>query len=471
MAFDSRASNLVPQDGNGSTSDIFIKDLKTGLVTLASIAPNGTQIPGGSYTPALTPDGRYVAFAGGDGAYLKDLRTGDLTLVACGYYYSVSISADGRFVAYDNFSSVFVKDMQTEVVTLASSALGGAPGNRGSFFSQISGNGRFVAFGSHADNLVPSDGNGHFADIFVKDLTTGDVRLVSNAQDGAAGNDAAFFSAISQDGTWIIFSSDAGNLVPGDANGNGTDFFVRNLLTDELTLLTHDDNGASSVFEPGISANGRYVTFDGRNGDYVPGDVNGVNDIFRVDLHNGPAGDVHAQVIHDPVLGDILVLTGDGGDNDISVSPLSEAGSYLVEGRFGTTLDGSAAAVAFTGIQSIRIELGSGDDSVLAEQLTIGSLEVLLGDGDDNLVVRGKYLGALTIDAGAGMDTVTLEAVTILGKTDIRMGEGDDVLSLVDAYFADDIFMDGGLDEDVLTLLGSNAFQRKVRRIRFETVR
>jgi len=79
------------------------------MVTLASAAPNGDQGPGAD-APALTPDGRYVAYAGWDGAYRKDLRTGDLSLVAEGWYYSVSISADGRFVAYDNWGSVFVKD-------------------------------------------------------------------------------------------------------------------------------------------------------------------------------------------------------------------------------------------------------------------------------------------------------------------------------------------------------------------------
>ena len=176
------------------------------------------------------------------------------------------------------------------------------------------------------------------------------------------------------------------------------------------------------------------------------------------------------EVIHDPELGDILVLTGDASDNDITISS-STSGSVLVEGRFGTTIDGSATSVAFTGIHSIRIELGSGDDSVLTQDLWIsGSLDLVLGDGDDTLGIRGGTLGALTIDTGAGMDSVNLALATILGETEIRLGKGDDVLSVVDSVFADDFVADGGLDEDVLSLLGDNMFLAKWRRIRFEHV-
>ena len=247
-----------------------------------------------STRPAISGDGRYVAFV----SDANNLTPGDL----------------------NDAKDVFVKDLYSGALTLVSTAADGTQGNADASsshpsrpspwpvrpwevrrpiahpsFPQISANGRYVTFGSFADNLVPVDGNEHIADIFVKDLATGDVRLVSNAQDGAPADDAAFASAISDDGTWLVFSSDANNLLPDDGNLYGTDVFVRNLLTGDLTRLTHDDEGTGSYFRPGISANGRYVTFDARNGDYVPGDTNGAFDIFRVDLHNGPAGDVQRR--------------------------------------------------------------------------------------------------------------------------------------------------------------------------------
>ena len=359
-------------------------------------------------------------------------------------------------------------------MTLASSSSEGDPANSSSFESQISANGRYVTFGSYASNLVPIDGNGHIADIFVKDLVTGAVRLVSNAQDGSPGNDAAFESAISADGTWVVFTSDAGNLLPGDGNSDGgtqpTDVFVRNLLTGDLTLVTHDDVGIGSYFRPAISADGRYAAFDALNGAYVPGDVNGQFDVFRVDLHNGPQGNVRTQVVHDPQLGAILVLTGDAGDNGIRLAS-STPGEVLVEGRFGTTIDGVAASVTFVGIDAIRIELGSGDDSVLADQLWVcGGLDVVLGGGDDSLAVGGGALGSLAVDAGDGMDAVYLASATVRGATEIRLGRGDDVLTVVDSIFAGDAIADGGLDHDVLTLLGDPVFLRKWHRIRFERV-
>ena len=91
----------------------------------------------------------------------------------------------------------------------------------------ISADGRFVAFDSEATNLVPGDTN-DASDVFVRDRQTGTTRRVSVSSGGAQGNGASFDPAISADGRFVAFNSDATNLVPGDTNG-AADVFVRTL--------------------------------------------------------------------------------------------------------------------------------------------------------------------------------------------------------------------------------------------------
>ena len=138
---------------------------------------------------SISQDGRFVGYVGDDGVYRKDLQTNELELVDAGFFEEVSLSADGRYVAYDDDYDVFVKDMDTGDITLASAAADGTPANDWSSFSRISADGRYVAFSSYADNLVANDANGWTSDIFVKDLVTGDIQLVSSAADGTAGDD------------------------------------------------------------------------------------------------------------------------------------------------------------------------------------------------------------------------------------------------------------------------------------------
>ena len=111
----------------------------------------------------------------------------------------------------------------TEVASVDNS---GKLGNRDSSESAISSNGRFVAFESKASNLVPGDTNGK-SDIFVHDRQTGSTEMVSTDSSGIQGNNGGcFIPVISADGRYVAFESEASNLVPGDTNGM-TDVFVR----------------------------------------------------------------------------------------------------------------------------------------------------------------------------------------------------------------------------------------------------
>ena len=126
----------------------------------------------------------------------------------------------------------------------------------------ISADGRFVAFSSDATNLVPGDTNGT-ADVFVRDRQTGTTRRVSVGSGGAQGNGLSVDPAISADGRFVAFASDATNLVPGDTNG-ADDVFVRDRQTGTTRRVSVGSGGAQGdrvSFDPAISADGRFVAF------------------------------------------------------------------------------------------------------------------------------------------------------------------------------------------------------------------
>jgi Tol biopolymer transport system component len=121
---------------------------------------------------------------------------------------------------------VFVKDLKTGKVTLVSTDANGVQGDGDSDLNAISADGRFVVFSSIASNLVPDDTNNSF-DVFVKDLKTGNITLVSADAAGNEGDNASGSPTISADGSVVVFDSSASNLAPGgDANSFLGDVFA-----------------------------------------------------------------------------------------------------------------------------------------------------------------------------------------------------------------------------------------------------
>lgn len=251
IVFDSRADNLVPGDSNRDF-DIFRHDRLAGTVARVSLGLDGAQARGGySIHPRLSDAGRFLAFqssarnlvreAIGPGAnvYVRDLQAGRNTLVSRGLEGrpidfgagAPAISGDGRFVAFDSnssnlvpndtngFDDVFVFDRRTERTERVSLASNGAQANEASLTPDISADGRFVLFMSYADNLVPNDTN-DAADIFIRDRATGTTRRVSvGSRRQQANGRSEFHLAIEHDGRFAAFTSAADNLVPDDTNG------------------------------------------------------------------------------------------------------------------------------------------------------------------------------------------------------------------------------------------------------------
>jgi Tol biopolymer transport system component len=312
VAFSSWATNLVPGDTNNK-DDVFVKDRQTGAIERVSVAAGDQQGNSDSSSPSISGDGRYVAFHSyadnlvpGDlndtwDVFVKDRQTGALERVsvdaageeAWGESWTPSISADGRFVAFrsgarylvpqdtNRKDDVFVKDRQTGAIERVSVDAAGQEANGSSEGASLSADGRYVAFSSWASNLVPGDTNNK-DDAFVKDRLTGTIERVSMGPDGQECDGSSRGASLSADGRYVVFSSQATNLVPRDTN-NKHDVFVKDRQTGALGRLSvdaagHEGNEWSA--SAAISADGRYVAFTSAASNLVPGDNNQAWDVF-----------------------------------------------------------------------------------------------------------------------------------------------------------------------------------------------
>ncbi len=293
VAFRSTATDLTTNALDGEFH-LFVHNLATGTTMLVDATTNATGSNGTLWTHSISANGHFVAFdsdspdlAANDGnqgsdVFLRDLSAGttelisahdaafpsELTGPACAWP-RLSMSADGRYAAFaasangvlhtssNRYMGVFVRDLLNGTTVLASKDTNGvANGNRASFEPAISGNGRYVAFTSFANNLVPQDGN-QASDVFVCDLTSGVISLVStNAYGAGSGNGASRFLSISSDGRYVLFSSFATNLCPTFV-GYAIDALY---LRDRVLAITYAlaAYGASSA---SMTPDGRYIGF------------------------------------------------------------------------------------------------------------------------------------------------------------------------------------------------------------------
>ena len=199
----------------------------------------------------------------------------------------MSVDSAGTQGDTNGFVDVFVHDRQTGATERVSMDSAGSQGDGVSAWPSISADGRFVAFNSDATNLVPGDTNGR-TDVFVHDRQTGTTERVSADSAGVGGGSGA---ALSADGRFVAFASDAANLVPGDTNGY-PDVFVRDRQTGTIERVSMDSfarQGNNHSFDRAISADGRFVAFASYATNLVAGDTNRVVDVFVHDRRSPDA--------------------------------------------------------------------------------------------------------------------------------------------------------------------------------------
>lgn len=217
------------------------------------------------------------------------------TQITSGATHSPVISSDGSRVAFvveqipSGRPDIYLRDLRTGILRSISAPAGAEP-NGGSYAPAISADGRFVTFESEASNLVLGDTNGQ-VDVFVRNTDTGTTTRVSvstQAQESPAGS---FQPSISADGRFITFHTRAG-LDPADTNSfsaSPVDVYVRDTVLNTTKVVSTDASGAAAGRSSGadISSDGSFLCFQSESTALAPGDVNGVTDVFVRSLSTG----------------------------------------------------------------------------------------------------------------------------------------------------------------------------------------
>ncbi|HKI71304.1 MAG TPA: hypothetical protein VKA81_02930 [Verrucomicrobiae bacterium] len=330
-----------PAIPNSSLGQVYLRDLTQGTNVLVSINQAGNT--GGnklSWNPLISADGVRVVFlssatdlvtniVSGTNLFLWDAAGGSNILVSgsingggLNRARQPTLTSDGHFAAFLNQTNLYLCDLTSQTVDLI------VP--NASAFS-LSADGRFIAFES-TSILSGNDANS-VADIYVLDRISNTVALASVNLDGSkSGNGKSASPLISPDGHYVVFTSQASDLVADDTNGF-TDVFLRDLVAGTTLLLSVNFNGSASgnrlSANPVLSADGNVVVFESYSSDLTVGDFNEAKDIFVFRLSAGDAdGDGMADDWEVAYFGD---LSRDGtGDFD------RDGQSDLAEFRAGT---------------------------------------------------------------------------------------------------------------------------------------
>jgi Tol biopolymer transport system component len=293
VAFTSNATNLLP--GGTFTSQVYLHNRATGATTLLSKGPAGVEgdLSTDDFTVSMSGDGEVVAFSSRADNLVPDDRNGE--------------------------GDVFVRDRRAGVTRLVSRTMSGVQANGVSDDPFVSADGRFVAFSSYATNLIAGDTNRH-GDVFVRDLRTGRIRLVSRSAAGGFANALSFPVGVSRHGRYVVFESQASNIVAGAALGRMV-VYVRDMATHTTTRVS-PAGARASCYGTAMSSHGRFVVFDSKAANIVTGDTNHMQDVFVVDRAT------HA-------ITRVSVATG-GAQQVGSDGAYADGGSISADGRYVT---------------------------------------------------------------------------------------------------------------------------------------
>jgi RHS repeat-associated protein len=427
VTYVSAATNLVTGDTNAK-DDIFVYDRGTAATARISVSSSGTQATNISADPVLSADGHYVAFqssasnlVSGDTNNRKDIfvrdRTANTTTrisvstagaQATDASYDPAVSDDGRYIAFESVapnlvsadtnlkSDIFLRDTQTSTTTRLSVSTSGTQGDGDSFEPAVAGNGSKVAFESASTNLVSGDTNA-VTDIFVRDLAASTSTRVSVDGSGAQVNGASGESAISADGSHVAFDSLATNLVTGDTNAK-KDVFVRDLGAGTTTRASVSVSGAQAdkaSANPAITRDNRTVAFQSEATNLVSGDTNVNWDVFvRQPADRADYSNLGRQPQH------VFESWSLGGGDELGVNVANRnalIGHSLVNLPFrGGSL---SIALAYNSQDAANVGLGAGWRLCVQRRLTLnpdGTVTVVNCDGARYTFTSPVTVGTVT---------------------------------------------------------------------------
>lgn len=300
ITFETRATNLVPGDTN-ARADVMVFDRVNNTIERVSWAHNGSQGDDDSYEAAISGDGRYVAFTS-EATNIVPSRT----------------SRDGTTQYRGPGIHVYLRDRQAETNSLVSRSSDNVPADRHAWLADISADGRYVTFSSHAVNLMLQSSNGANRDPFLHDTVTGQLQYVAINMKGTNARHGGSFAKLSGDGQVVAYRSIDSHIVPNDTN-RVFDIFVYELATGLTERVSVNSQGKQSSFMsrfPEISADGRFVVFetaarlDNR-------DTNSVIDIY-----------IHDRVTHVTQLVSVA-KDGDAANAASTMASVSGDGRYV----------------------------------------------------------------------------------------------------------------------------------------------
>jgi len=293
VVFESVGYTLVENDTN-EKSDIFLRDRELQTTVRITKGIKSEQANGGSYSPKITGDGRYIVF------------TSDASNL---------VSDDTN-----NIRDIFIYDFISKTTERITVSEIGEQFNKMNMLPNISDDGRFIVFASLATNWGDDDINGRW-DALLHDREA-QKTITVNVSGGGLPN-------ISADGQFVCFSDPISNIVENDTNGEN-DIFLYNVLTKQNARVNvasdgTESNGYSSLCS--LSADGRYIAFQSDGTTLVSDDTNGSTDIF----------------VHDRVLQTTervsLSNTGEEGNNHNNYPALAKDGNYIVFKSYSTNFD------------------------------------------------------------------------------------------------------------------------------------
>ena len=409
LAFTSNASNLVSGDTNGSV-DVFVKDLKTGVVTIESTSSSGELSNATCYNPSLSfvsPEGKYaVAFSStatnlttlGNNdkiqTYLKTpdknetilisrspqglLGDGDSKVPSVGIFADESKlriafeSAATNLVSNDtnNFTDIFLAEIdlnnnsggpQIPTIKRLSISTNQLEADSNSTNAKISGDGQYVVFSSLASNLIQGTSvPDSISQIYLVKVKTGEIKLISKGSDGLAGSYHSISPSISFSGRYIAYATNADNIINGSSQNQSIALYdTKTGITTQVDLNDKGAHGAGPSESPAISPDGKYVSFSNNGRGFANDNINQFKNIFVKDTVTGQLVTVTRN------LSDVI------GNSHSTVPSISFSGLYSTKG--GIAFTSSATNLTSTGIGQASSNIFTRDIEIPKPPITNGS--------------------------------------------------------------------------------------------------